>query len=126
MTVGIRCAMVSTVQSLNSVRIIFWMRLSVAVSTDAVASSSTSIFDCFSRARPRETSCRCPTLQLSPFSITAGSKIRVRMPTYDSNFPFKGCGRKHVVYFAKKLWLPTGCIKLLSFLADDLSKLRFI
>lgn len=73
-TVGIRCAMVHTVQSLNSFRITFWIRLSVAVSTDAVASSSTSILDCLSRARPRATSCRCPTLQLSPFSNTADSK----------------------------------------------------
>lgn len=75
MTVGIRCAMVQTVQSLNSLRIIFWIRLSVAVSTDAVASSSTSILDCCSRARPRATSCRCPTLQLSPFSRTACFKV---------------------------------------------------
>ena len=70
-TVGIRCAIVQTVQFLNSVRMIFCMRLSVAVSTDAVASSSTSILACLSKARPRETSCRCPTLQLSPLSKTA-------------------------------------------------------
>ena len=76
MTVGIRCAMVQTVHSLNSLRIIFCIRLSVAVSTDAVASSSTSILDCCSRARPRATSCRCPTLQLSPFSRTAGFKAK--------------------------------------------------
>lgn len=84
MTVGMRCAMVHTVQSLNSVRIIFWIRLSVAVSTEAVASSSTSIFDCFSSARPRETSCRCPTLQLSPFSRTAGYRIGVKITNCDS------------------------------------------
>lgn len=70
-TVGIRCAMVQTVQSLNSVLIIFWMRLSVAESTDAVASSSTKILACLSKARPRDTSCRWPTLQFSPFSKTA-------------------------------------------------------
>lgn len=70
-TVGIRWAMVQTVQSLNSVRMIFWIRLSVAVSTEAVASSSTSMRACFSNARPNATSWRCPTLQLSPFSKTA-------------------------------------------------------
>lgn len=70
-TVGIRCAMVQTVQSLNSVLIIFWMRLSVAESTEAVASSSTKILACLSKARPRDTSCRWPTLQFSPFSKTA-------------------------------------------------------
>ena len=59
-----------TVQLLNSVRMIFWIRLSVAVSTDAVASSSTRIFACFSNALPREINCLCPTLQLSPFSRT--------------------------------------------------------
>ncbi|CAI8600633.1 unnamed protein product [Vicia faba] len=48
-TVGIRCAMVSIMQALNSsnnhldkIRIIIWIRLSVAVSTNVIASSSTS------------------------------------------------------------------------------------
>lgn len=70
-TVGIRCAIVQTVQSTNSVLRIFWMRLSVAESTEAVASSSTRILACLSNARPSDTSCLCPTLQLSPFSNTA-------------------------------------------------------
>lgn len=46
------------------------MRLSVAVSTDAVASSSTKIFAFFSKARPRANSWCWPTLQFSPFSKT--------------------------------------------------------
>jgi len=92
-TVGIRCAIVQTVQSLNSLLIIFCIRLSVAVSTDAVASSSTSIFDCFSRARPKETSCRCPTLQLSPFSSPAEFKKKkkkknLHIATCDCKQPF--------------------------------------
>lgn len=129
MTVGIRCAMVQTVQSLNSFRIIFWIRLSVAVSTEAVASSSTSIFDCCSRARPRATSCRCPTLQLSPFSRTAGFKIFVKMATLIPNtilFLFKGWGRKDSVFSQFIFLSPTWCIKFLSFLTDNFSKLRLI
>ncbi len=43
MTVCRRCAMAISVQSLNSVRIVFWMRASVSTSTKAVASSSTRI-----------------------------------------------------------------------------------
>ncbi len=70
MTVGIRCAIVRTVQELNSVRNVRWIRLSVALSTDAVASSRTRIRVCFNKARPRHTSCRCPALQFSPFSPT--------------------------------------------------------
>lgn len=54
---------------------IFWTRLSVAVSTEAVASSSTNIRACFSNARPKETSCLCPTLQLSPFSDTENQTL---------------------------------------------------
>lgn len=61
----------TTVQLENSARKVSWITLSVAVSTEAVASSSTSILVFFSKARPKQTSCLCPTLQFSPFSSTA-------------------------------------------------------
>lgn len=51
------CAMVSTVQSANSVRMVAWIRSSVSRSTAAVASSSTRIFVFRSKARARHTSC---------------------------------------------------------------------
>ena len=59
-----RCAMVMTVQSLNSFRMVFWMSASVSISTAAVASSRTRIFDRRSRALARQTNCRCPTLAM--------------------------------------------------------------
>ena len=55
--------MVSTVQSLNSVRIVLCMRSSVSRSTAAVASSSTRILDFLNRALARHTNWRWPTLQ---------------------------------------------------------------
>ncbi len=68
--VGIRWAIVITVQSLNSVRSVRWMILSVMLSTDAVASSRMRIRVRFNKARLRQTSWRCPALQFSPFSPT--------------------------------------------------------
>ena len=57
-----RWAMVSTVQSVNSARMVAWIRSSVSRSTAAVASSSTSSLVFRSRARPRQINCRWPTL----------------------------------------------------------------
>ena len=70
MTVGIRCATVSTVHLLVSALIVFWIKSSVAVSTEAVASSSTKILLFCNNALARHTSCLCPTLQFSPSSAT--------------------------------------------------------
>lgn len=66
-----RCAMVMTVQLEKWCLSVCWMRLSVVVSTEAVASSSTSTLLFLSITRPRQTSCLCPMLQFSPFSVTA-------------------------------------------------------
>jgi hypothetical protein len=59
------------VQLANSLWIVLWITASVCASTDAVASSSTRMRLFFNSARPRQNSCRCPTLQFSPFSSTA-------------------------------------------------------
>ena len=56
-------AMVITVHSLNSVRIVFWMRSSVSRSTAAVASSRTRILVFLRRALARQTNWRWPTLE---------------------------------------------------------------
>ena len=55
-------AMVSTVRSANSRRIVSWMRSSVSMSTAAVASSRTRILLLRSSARAKHTNCRWPTL----------------------------------------------------------------
>lgn len=57
-----RWAIVMTVQSANSFRIVFWMSSSVSRSTAAVASSRTRTFVFRRRVLARQTSCRCPTL----------------------------------------------------------------
>jgi len=67
----ILCAMVITVQSEKCCLSVCWIRLSVAVSTEAVASSRTKTLLFLSSTRPRQTSCLWPILQFSPFSITA-------------------------------------------------------
>jgi len=56
------CAIVSTVQLENSVRMVAWIRSSVSRSTAAVASSNTRILDLRSNARAKHTSWRWPTL----------------------------------------------------------------
>lgn len=56
------CAMVSTVLSLNSVLMVFWIRSSVSMSTAAVASSRIRILDFLRRVLARQTSCLWPTL----------------------------------------------------------------
>ena len=70
MMVGIRWATVMTVHLLVSSLILLWITLSVAVSTDAVASSKTNIFLLCSSTLARHTSCLCPMLQFSPSSAT--------------------------------------------------------
>lgn len=57
-----RCAIVSTVQWENSLRMVFWMRSSVSRSTAAVASSRMSMRDFRSRARAKQSSCLWPRL----------------------------------------------------------------
>ena len=62
MTVFSRCAIVNIVQSLNSLRIVVWMRSSVSRSTADVASSSTRTFVFRKSALAMQISCLCPTL----------------------------------------------------------------
>nr|GLL20095.1 hypothetical protein SOVF_194470 [Ipomoea trifida] len=69
-TVGILWATVITVQSANSVLIVFCRIMSVALSIDAVASSSTKILLFLNIARPRQNNCLCPILQFDPSSKT--------------------------------------------------------
>mmetsp|Transcript_1424 Transcript_1424/g.4901 ORF Transcript_1424/g.4901 Transcript_1424/m.4901 type:complete len:257 (+) Transcript_1424:124-894(+) len=68
-----RWATMSSVASLNSLRIVDWMSASVSMSTLAVASSSTSSFVRWRMARARHSSWRWPTLQLLPPSDTMES-----------------------------------------------------
>lgn len=75
MTVGILWAMLIIVRSAKSSRIIFCITASVCESTDAVASSMNSILLRFSMILPKQRSCLCPTLQLSPPSTTKNSKV---------------------------------------------------
>lgn len=56
------CAIVRMVQSENSFLTVVCTRLSVSKSMEAVASSKMRIFVFRSKARARQTSCRCPTL----------------------------------------------------------------
>jgi hypothetical protein len=67
----ILCAIVMTVVSLNCRLSVLWIKPSVAVSTEAVASSRTRTLLRFRITLPRHTSWRWPTLQFSPFSTTA-------------------------------------------------------
>lgn len=69
-TVGIRCAIVMIVLSLNSVLTVFWMTASVALSIDAVASSRIKMRLRRRRARPKQSSCLWPMLQFDPPSTT--------------------------------------------------------
>lgn len=62
MMVWRRWAIVRTVQSANSLRIVVWIKLSVSKSTAAVASSRMRILALRSKARARHTNCLCPTL----------------------------------------------------------------
>ena len=78
MTVGIRWAMLTTVDSLNSSLIMACITTSVCVSTDAVASSKNNILLCFKRARPKHNNCLCPTLQLLPASVTVKPHFKIQ------------------------------------------------
>lgn len=62
MTVCNLWAIVNTVQLWNSLLMVDCTKLSVSMSTEAVASSRTRIFVFRSKARARQTSCLCPTL----------------------------------------------------------------
>lgn len=75
MTVGILWAMLIIVQALKSSRMIFWITASVCESTEAVASSINRSLLRFSITLPKQRSCLCPTLQLSPLSTTGESNF---------------------------------------------------
>mmetsp|Transcript_3869 Transcript_3869/g.9165 ORF Transcript_3869/g.9165 Transcript_3869/m.9165 type:complete len:300 (-) Transcript_3869:143-1042(-) len=70
-----RCATVSTVAPPNSRRIIRWIKASVSLSMDAVASSSTSTRGCRSSARAMQMSCLWPTEKFSPPSDTTSLSL---------------------------------------------------
>ena len=59
----------------------FWIKLSIVVSTDAVASSNTRIFLLYSKTLTKQTSCLCPTLQFSPSSATHALRSPLSCPT---------------------------------------------
>ena len=93
----ILCAIVMTVVSKNCCLSVFWIKLSVAVSTEAVASSRTRTLLRFRITLPRQTSWRWPTLQFSPFSNTAiqVKKISEELPNvkgelHDSMWKVRG------------------------------------
>ena len=66
----ILCAMVITVESEKCCLRVCWIKLSVAVSTDAVASSRTKTLLFLSSTLPRQTNCLWPILTiLSNYSI---------------------------------------------------------
>lgn len=67
-------AIVITVESVKCCLSVCWIILSVAVSTDAVASSRTRTLLFFSSTLPRQTNCLWPTLQFSPFSDTVNER----------------------------------------------------
>ena len=77
-----RWAIVMTVQSLNSERIVFWIRSSVSISIAAVASSKIRIFVFRSKALDKQISCRWPTEKLEPDSVTSWSKPFSRLWTW--------------------------------------------
>ena len=74
MIVFIRWAIVSMVQSRNTLRMVAWMSSSVAGSVFAVASSRTKILLSLRMALARQISCFWPTLKLDPLSITVESR----------------------------------------------------
>ena len=69
-----------TVHLLVSSLIFFWIKLSIVVSTDAVASSNTRIFLLCSKTLTKQTSCLCPTLQFSPSSATHALRSPLSYP----------------------------------------------
>lgn len=97
-------AIVNTVQSLNSSRIVLWMRSSVSRSTAAVASSKMRTLVFLSRARAKQMSCLCPTLKLSPPSLTScespfvkAENVRISFHSFSDNFG-------NYRYLLKKIW----------------------
>ena len=91
-----RWAMVRTVQCLNSRRMVFWIRESVAASTLAVASSATSTRGWRSNARPTHSSWRWPTLKFSP-AVAQGQDIDVTVSSSKLH-------AKHIHLFQVKKW----------------------
>jgi len=75
MMVLMRWAIVSTVQSANSRRIVFCINSSVSMSTAAVASSRTRILVLRSSVRARQISCFWPTLDRKQRSTTRSDRV---------------------------------------------------
>ena len=68
-----RWAMTMAVRPRSSTFSASWMRASVSVSTEDVASSRTSTRGSWARARAKERSCCCPTESVAPRSFTSVS-----------------------------------------------------
>jgi hypothetical protein len=81
-------AMVKTVQSLNSVLMVLWIKSSVSKSTAAVASSKTSTFVFLNNALLRQINCLCPTDRFSPPSVTSWYKPAVK-PVETRSFDYR-------------------------------------
>ena len=97
---GIRCATVITVESLNSVLIVFWRIASVALSIDAVASSRTKIRHLLRSARPKQKSCLWPMLQFEPSSTTIQRSPSQR--TRQSHMPWYP---KNITHICVPMWM---------------------
>ncbi len=102
-TVGTLWAIVTTVQLENCCLMTLWMIASVAESMDAVASSNTRILFLRRRTLPRQKSCRCPTLQLLPSSLTTIGQMN-KLFEISKNI-------LHGNFFPLKLMSLTYCIK---------------
>ena len=66
-----RCAMTKEVRPCSRVSSAFWIRISVWVSMEEVASSRIRILGSFSSARAKEMSCFWPVLRRLPRSLTS-------------------------------------------------------
>jgi hypothetical protein len=89
MTIGMRCAILIMVESLNASWIVFWINQYVCTSTNAIASSDTKILAQFRSACPKQNNCFCSTLQLLPSFAIGESSF--------SDFPRMASSNWHVI-----------------------------
>ena len=94
-----RCAIVKTVECWNSRRIVSCIRASVARSTAAVASSSTSTLERRRRALAKHNSCLCPMLNSERLPKNLASHA-LMLPNVIASFadtmiePIRKCGHE--------------------------------
>nr|GMD60326.1 hypothetical protein Iba_chr12aCG10090 [Ipomoea batatas] len=101
--------MVIIVQSKKSWRMTLWMTTSVWESTEAVASSMNRILLFFSITLPKHSSCRCPTLQLSPASGPEASSCPCLSATTCFNWQ-----RSRLFHICWSEYSPSGSMLLLT------------